>query len=311
MSAKIEVASVNTSEKKGTAKFPVGTVVIDDSGFVGDAHAGPWHRQISLLSEDSIRRFVEQTGRKTTPGEFAENITIRGLDLRNASLLDRFHIGDSLLELTQIGKKCHGDACSIFREVGKCVMPKEGVFCRVLRGGTVKTGDRIDYVPKVWKFGVITLSDRASRGDYPDKSGPRVREWLEKFTEEKKWRAEFESDVIPDDAQVLHEKLEYLAGKGIDVIITSGGTGVGPRDITPEVITGFCDKIIPGIMEAIRMKYGRDKPSALLSRSVAGTAGTTLVFAVPGSLRAVNEYMEEILKSLSHTLFMLHELDVH
>ncbi len=94
---------------------------------------------------------------------------------------DRFLIGDAELEVTQIGKECHGDNCAIFREVGNCVMPKEGIFCRVLRPGKVKAGDQVTFIPRIYKLMVITLSDRASRGIYEDKSGPRVVALMEDF----------------------------------------------------------------------------------------------------------------------------------
>ncbi|MBW1873271.1 MAG: MOSC domain-containing protein, partial [Deltaproteobacteria bacterium] len=123
MSKMAEVFSVNISKEKGTIKQPVDSIDLDLDGIVSDAHAGPWHRQVSLLSQESIQHFSEEIGRKIEPGEFAENITMQGIDLSQASLLDRFRIGPVELQLTQIGKKCHGDACAIFREVGKCVMP--------------------------------------------------------------------------------------------------------------------------------------------------------------------------------------------
>jgi len=94
-------------------------------------------------------------------------------------------------------------------------------------------------------------------------------------------------------------------------VITTGGTGVGPRDITPETVAGVFEKIIPGIMENIRMKFGQAKPNALLSRSVAAVGGQTQCYALPGSVRAVDEYMGEILKTLEHVIYMLHGLDVH
>jgi molybdopterin adenylyltransferase len=95
------------------------------------------------------------------------------------------------------------------------------------------------------------------------------------------------------------------------VIIATGGTGPGPRDITPETAAALCDKLIPGIMENIRMKFGSAQPNALLSRSIAGVAGSTQIYTLPGSVRAVEEYMGEILKTLERAIFMLHGLDAH
>ncbi|MBI2844745.1 MAG: MOSC domain-containing protein [Armatimonadetes bacterium] len=306
-----EVVSVNVSTEKGTVKLPVDEIVVNERGIVGDAHAGAWHRQVSLLGQDNIDRFEKVLGRKIAPGEFAENITLSGIDLNTVAVLDRFRIGTALLEVTQIGKECHGDGCAIFREVGKCVMPKEGIFCRVLEGGTIRPGDSVDYIPKVLSFRIITLSDRAYRGEYSDRSGPRVKEILQDFLSTRRWHPIIDEVVLPDDAQMLRAELLQAKDSGTDVIFTTGGTGIGPRDITPETVESICDKIIPGIMEHIRMKFGAEKPNALLSRGVAGVAGCTLIYTLPGSVRAVDEYMGEILRTLEHLLFMLHGIDRH
>lgn len=307
----IEIVSVNISEEKGTVKHPVEEIAIDRHGIVGDAHAGPWHRQVSILGEESVERFAERAGRIIAPGEFAENITLRGLDLNTVAIFDRFKIGGVELEVTQIGKVCHGDNCAIFREVGKCVMPKEGIFARVISEGRVRPGDRVEYLPKTLAIKIITLSDRAYRGEYTDRSGPRLRELLEGFLSGKRWHPRIEMTILPDDRDLIREELMAAKDSGTDVVFTTGGTGIGPRDITPEIVAEVCDKLIPGIMEHIRMKFGSDKPNALLSRSVAGVAGQTLVYALPGSVRAVEDYMGEILKTLEHLLFMLHGLDAH
>ncbi|MFA5196719.1 MAG: MOSC domain-containing protein, partial [Bacteroidales bacterium] len=127
---KIKVESVNISEEKGTIKHPAKKVIITSTGIENDAHSGDWHRQISMLSSESITKFENQAGRKINFGEFAENLTVSGINLVDTAPLDRFEINDVILEVTQIGKKCHGDSCAIYREVGNCVMPKEGIFCR-------------------------------------------------------------------------------------------------------------------------------------------------------------------------------------
>jgi len=307
----IHIVSVNISEKKGTVKHPVPKVVLDENGIVGDAHAGTKNRLVSVLAQESVERFAREIGRDIASGEFAENITTSGLDLRDVWLLDRFRIGDVELEVTQIGKKCHGDDCAIFREVGRCVMPKEGIFCRVIHGGPLAAGDAVEYLPKQLRIRIVTLSDRASRGEYKDLSGARVRERVEEFLSGKKWHARIDTAVIPDDAEGLKGELGRLRDEGYDIVFTTGGTGVGPRDITPDVVMRECDKLIPGIMEHIRSKYGAGNPFALLSRSVAGIMGGTVVFTLPGSVKAVEEYTGEILKVLEHLLLMLHAVDVH
>ncbi|HPT02993.1 MAG TPA: molybdopterin-binding protein [Bacteroidales bacterium] len=307
----MEVLSVNISEKKGTIKKPVPQIELDSRGVRGDAHAGDWHRQVSLLAEESIIKFSQQAGRKINYGEFAENITTRGIEVWQTHPLDRFQIGEVELEVTQIGKECHGSSCAIFNEVGNCVMPKEGIFTRVIRPGIVKAGDTLQYLPYTFDVQIITLSDRASRGEYEDLSGPRIAELAGSYFEELGWQCNIDVTVIPDDAAQLQLLLEGFVESGADFIFTTGGTGIGPRDITVDVIKPMLDKELPGIMELIRYKYGSLKPNALLSRSVAGVTGGTLIYTLPGSVKAVNEYCSEIFPTLKHSILMLHGIDSH
>ncbi len=311
MTQKGRVASINVSEKKGVIKEPVELATINEYGLEGDAHAGAWHRQVSVLAKESIDRFSEGSGQNYKFGDFAENITTEGIDLGEVAILDRFKIGDVELEVTQIGKACHGDGCAIFQKVGRCVMPKEGIFCRVVNGGAFKAGDSIDFEARPLAIKVITMSDRASRGEYKDKSGPRIAAALDEFFEGKRWHPEVESKVFPDDAETLRNELLAAKDAGADVVFITGGTGIGPRDISPDVVTGLADQIIPGIMDHIRLKFGADNPNALLSRSVAAVMGTTLVYALPGSVKAVNEYMAELLKTVEHLIRMIHGIDSH
>jgi len=149
-------------------------------------------------------------------------------------------------------------------------MPKEGIFSRVIKGGAIKKDDRIIHYPRTIKVKVITLSDRASSGEY--------------------------EDLRKDD---------------VDILFTTGGTGIGSRDITPDVIGPLLTMELPGIMDLVRLKYGENNPGALLSRSIAGTINKTLVFALPGSVKAVKEYTEEIVKILEHSIFMLYDISQH
>jgi molybdopterin adenylyltransferase len=157
---------------------------------------------------------------------------------------------------------------------------------------------------------VITLSDRASRGDYEDLSGPRISEQVQEYFAPLNIKCTITEVLIPDDAEEIRDIIN-VSGTNFNIIFTTGGTGIGPRDITVETIKPMLTKEIPGIMEFIRVKYGAEKPSALLSRGVAGLIGTTLIYTLPGSVKAVNEYMEEILKTLLHTLQMLWGIDSH
>lgn len=160
------------------------------------------------------------------------------------------------------------------------------------------------------KIFVITLSDRASKGEYEDRSGPRIREHLESYFKSLGWNYNIFSTIIPDDPVLLKDKITHSSSE-FDLIFTTGGTGIGPRDITPEVVKPILDKEIPGIMEMIRIKYGMEKPNALLSRGVAGLIGNSIIFTLPGSLKAVNDYMTEIMKTLEHLIYMQRGIDAH
>jgi len=134
--------SINLSDKKGIKKTPVRRAVVDAEGLAGDAHAGPWHRMVSLLAEESIDK-MRAAGLDVGPGDFAENLTTRGVDLLSLPLGTRLRVGSSvLLALTQHGKECH-NRCAIYYQAGDCVMPKEGVFAEVVQGGEVTVGDPI------------------------------------------------------------------------------------------------------------------------------------------------------------------------
>ncbi len=311
MGTTINILSVNISEKKGTIKKPVQSISLSNIGVAGDAHSGKWHRQISLLAKESIDKFSDEAGREIKFGEFAENITTEGLLLYTAKPLDRF-VGKNIeLEVTQIGKKCHGDNCNIFREVGNCVMPKEGIFARVIKDGKLKAGDQLKYQAKIIKIVIITLSDRASQGEYSDKSGPQIKNLSLKFFKENNREVSFDQVLIPDDEGQLKANIEKAVNNDADIIFTTGGTGIGPRDITPDIIKPLLDKEIPGIMELIRVKYGSEKPAALLSRSIAGVKNKSLIYAMPGSVKAVTEYCKEILPTIEHSLYMLHGINQH
>lgn len=165
-------------------------------------------------------------------------------------------------------------------------------------------------LPGKYKVLVITLSDRAYRGEYEDLSGPRVRQMMEEYMKSEGWEYSIDLKLIPDDPYKLNDLVENASGS-FDMIFTTGGTGIGPRDITVEIIRPLLSKEIPGIMEYIRVKYGTGKPNALLSRGVAGITGKSLIYTLPGSVKAVDEYMTEILRTLKHTLLMLHGIDSH
>ena len=139
-----KVLDINISEKKGVIKKPIGEgVFIEDFGLEKDAHAGKWHRQVSLLGIESFRKMEELGVKGLEHGMFAENITTEGIILYELPIGTRLRIGETIQEVTQIGKECH-TGCAIAKQVGKCIMPKEGIFTKVIKGGTVKPGDTIE-----------------------------------------------------------------------------------------------------------------------------------------------------------------------
>ena len=138
-----KIISINISQSKGEKKTSVPSAVLKvDHGIVGDAHAGDWHRQVSLLATESVDQ-MRGKGVELHPGDFAENLTIENIQLSNLKIGQKLQIGPEIvLEITQIGKECHND-CAIKKQVGDCVMPREGVFAKVIKGGEAKTGDGI------------------------------------------------------------------------------------------------------------------------------------------------------------------------
>lgn len=135
------VVSVNTSQNKGTPKTPVKSIQITGGGVVGDAHHGTIEKEVSILDRDIVAEFAKTNILDTIPcGAMGENITISAGGRFNPQVDDEIRVGKTVLTVTQIGKKCHGDGCAIFRNIGKCVMPSEGIFCLVREGGTITPG---------------------------------------------------------------------------------------------------------------------------------------------------------------------------
>ena len=296
-----KVIAVCISEKKGTQKTEVPFIrLIPDLGIEGDAHAGKWHRQVSLLSLEKIEEFRSK-GAKVDFGAFGENIVIEGFDLRLMPVGTRFRIGEALLELTQIGKECHTH-CAIYHQVGDCIMPREGVFTVVIEGGVIKAGDEVEMIEadpdRPFTAAWITLSDKGAAGEREDKSGPLIGEMLTEAGYDV-----VEGLLLPDGVEALKQQLIRLADqRQVNVIFTTGGTGLSPRDLTPEATIMVCDRMAPGIAEAIRAYSMTKTPSAMLSRAAAGMRKGTLIINLPGSPKAVRECLDFLLPPLDHGL---------
>ena len=298
------VLAVCTSEKKGVQKRDVGKATfVKDWGIEGDAHAGKWHRQVSLLSADKIDDFRAK-GAEVVFGDFGENLVVRGFDFRSLPVGTLLRCGEVLLEMTQIGKECHSH-CAIYQTMGDCIMPREGVFARVLEGGVIQNGDEMVIEERVGKrpyqAAVITLSDKGARGEREDKSGPAIVERLEEAGYEVA-----ETLLLPDGPLPLKAQLIRLCDqRQLDLILTTGGTGFTPRDQTPEATLAVAERQVPGIAEAIRAYSMQITRRAMFSRGVAAIRGKTLIVNLPGSPKAVQESLDAFLSDLPHGLDML------
>ena len=303
-----KIMAVNISEERGTQKKNVHSArLIEDWGIEHDAHAGKWHRQVSLLSYEKIEEFRKK-GAPVDEGAFGENLIIQGIDLRHLPVGTRLACGEVLLEVTQIGKQCH-NGCEIFRLMGDCIMPREGVFTRVLKGGEIKAGDEITMLPlekdRPFTAAVITLSDKGAAGEREDKSGPLIQEMLMKEGYDV-----IETLLLPDGEQPLKHQLMRLADqRQVNVIFTTGGTGFAERDVTPEATQAVCDRMAMGIADAIRQYSLSITGRAMLSRAVSGIRKKTLIVNLPGSPKAVKESLEYVLPYLGHGLGILRGTD--
>ncbi len=298
------IKGICTSEERGTAKTSIPQArLIADYGIEGDAHAGNWHRQVSLLSYEKIEEFKAQ-GAEVVPGSFGENLIIEGFDLRSLPVGSRMKTGDVILEITQIGKECHSH-CKIFSQMGDCIMPREGIFAKVISGGVINAGDEIELVAyegdRALTAAVITLSDRGYAGETEDISGPILAEELRKAGYEI-----VEMLILPDEQQVISDNLIRLADqRQVNLIMTTGGTGFSPRDCTPEATLAVATRNAPGIAEAIRAGSMQITRRAMLSREVSVIRNQTLIVNLPGSPKAVSESLELVLDELEHGVKIL------
>lgn len=292
------------SKKRGTKKVEVAeAMLVENYGIEGDAHAGNWHRQVSLLSLEKIEAFREK-GAQVSFGDFGENLIIDGFDFRSLPVGTIFTIGDAVLKMTQIGKECHTH-CQIYQTMGECIMPREGVFAVVLKGGQIRNGDTVEMVPvpsdAPLTAAVITLSDKGSKGEREDKSGPVIVKMLEEAGYEI-----IESNILPDEQKLLENELIHLSDqRQVNLILTTGGTGFSERDRTPEATMTVATRLAPGIAEAIRAGSMKITKRAMLSRETSVIRNKTLIVNLPGSPKAVAESLELVIDQLDHGIKIL------
>ena len=304
MNAIVEALCISSSV--GCTKQTVNSgILIPGFGLAGDAHAGDWHRQVSLLAAEDVQQAEAKHNRSFTPGVFAENIRTKGIPdiLATLPVGTRFRIGDAILQVTQHGKECH-HGCAIRAETGDCIMPRQGIFARVRAGGTVAPGEAItiDSALQQPHVAVITVSDRSSKGQRADASGPLAQEMLRDGI-----NAQIpEALVIPDDRTLLADTMRRLCDTTLcDVIITTGGTGFAPRDVTPEATLDVCQRRANGLIHGILADGLKHTPRAVLSRAVAGIRRQTLIVNLSGSPKAVREQLDALLPLLPHTMEVL------
>lgn len=299
------VLSVNVSAAAGVQKAPVAEArLVAGHGLEGDAHAGDWHRQVSLLADESAAR-MRAAGAEVGPGAFGENLTTSGLAVPALPVGTRLRVGEAaLLEVTQIGKECH-DRCAIFALVGDCVMPREGIFARVLEGGVVRPGDRVAVErASLIHAAVLTVSDKGARGEREDESGAVLEAALRELGV-----AEVRRDLVPDEQERIAAALRRWADETpVNLVLTTGGTGLTVRDVTPEATRAVIDREAPGFAEAMRAGSLAVTPHAMLSRAVSGLRGRTLIINMPGSPRACREQFALIAPALPHAVEKLLDL---
>lgn len=324
-----KVLAICISEVRGTQKSPVSSAkFIEEWGIDGDAHAGKWHRQVSLLSAEKIDDFKAK-GAPVLDGAFGENLVVEGFDFKNLPVGTKFKCNDVVLEMTQIGKECHAH-CQIYKVMGDCIMPREGVFARVLRGGMINVGDTLEIIeaggvtknestagddgvlrendavqPGVISAAVITVSDKCSRGEREDAAGPAAIKLLQAAGYDITYTA-----VVPDEQALIEAELCKCADMlKINLIVTSGGTGFSVRDVTPEATAAVCERMAPGIAEAMRYESLKVTRKAMLSRAASGIRGTSLIINLPGSPKAVRENLSAVITTLEHGLRILNGSD--
>jgi molybdenum cofactor synthesis domain-containing protein len=296
-----KVLAVCTSFEKGTAKRNIGRAeFITGYGISGDAHAGSWHRQVSLLSHNKIEDFRAK-GAQVEDGAFGENLVVEGIDFRSLPVGTVLECAGVILEITQIGKECHSH-CAIYKVMGDCIMPREGVFARVLRSGFVSVGDEMKIREKApYRVWVITASDKGSKEKREDTSGPIIRDIAAGLG-----YTAAGYTLLPDDQAALEQEMKRICDEKLaDLILTTGGTGFSPRDCMPEATAAVAEKLVPGIPEAMRAVSMAITKRAMLSRAIAAIRKNTLIINLPGSPKAARENLELILPELRHGLDIL------
>jgi len=292
--------SVNLGKARGVPKHPVNKgTLIPEWGLEGDAHGGDWDRQISLFPIEAMA-LVPKIIRKTfEENAYSENLTIEGIPPEKLGHGTILTIGNTRIKILEIGKETFEPP-----ESGRpYIISREGRFGRVVKGGTVKPGDLVEVVdegtldPEAPRVVLVTLSDKGAKGEREDISG-RFLNWYAT----RMGAAVLSSVIIPDEKNIIKETLVKGVEAKADLILTTGGTGLAPRDVTPDATLEVIDREVPGFAEAMRAESLKNTPHAMVSRAVSGIAEKTLIINLPGSPKAVAECMEVIFPALRHAI---------
>lgn len=292
--------SVNLGKIRGVPKHPIEEGILSPKwGLKGDAHGGDWDGQISLFPVETLSLVPRAIRESFEENSYSENLTIEGISPEKLCRGTILSIGGAEIKILKIGKKSFEPP-----ESGRpYIISREGRFGRVLRGGIVKPGDIVKILevgslePAAPKVALITLSDKGAKGEREDISG-RFLSW---YATRLGARVLF-SSIIPDEKQVIKETLIKGVDAKVDLILTTGGTGLAPRDVTPEATLEVIDREVPGFAEAMRAESLKKTPHAMISRAVSGIAKRTLIINLPGSPKAVAECMEVVFPALRHAI---------
>lgn len=292
--------SVNMAKIRGASKRPVDEGILTPGwGLKGDAHGGDWDRQISLFPVETMALVPKAIRAAFELNTYSENLTIEGLPPEKLKIGTVLSIGTARIKILQIGKEVFEPP-----ESGRpYIVSREGRFGRVLSGGTVKAGDIVEIVEEgtppadAPKIAVVTLSDKGAAGEREDVSGRFLTWYATRLGGQI-----LSAVVIPDEKPAIRDALRKGIENGADLILTTGGTGLGPRDVTPDVTLEIIDREVPGFAEAMRAESLKKTPNAMISRAVSGVAGKTLIINLPGSPKAVAECMEVIFPALRHAI---------
>jgi molybdopterin adenylyltransferase len=302
------VEAICIGDRRGVVKTPVAAAELrEEHGLVGDVHAGGGHRQLSLLAQSDVEAYGKALGHDVAPGAFAENLVIAGLDFGAIGLGTRLRVGrGAVLSVTRVGGSYEGHGAPLVQSEprpGHRLMPREGLFARVVQGGAIAVGDEVaveQLIPRTqFQAVVLTLSDRCAAGVAVDTTGPAVAS----LVRDELGAHIFASEILPDGQDGLAARLRaYADDHGVDIILAAGGTGPSPRDQTPEAVRAVVQRLTPGFDEVMRHASLASTPLAMLSRACSGIRGSTLIVSLPGSERGATENLRAILPALPHCL---------